>query len=243
MINIITILPAHSYAHEARSIVNDARINEDPTTALIRDLRMEIEMLRSQYGSAKGQAAMAEISELKEKLAATQRLMEESQRSWEEKIARTKAMQEESLMAMEAQGVAKDLRKIDNRMPNLVNLNEDPQLSEMLIYILKEGMNTVISYIATQPLGNTLVGHGDDADVQLGGALVLAQHATITCDDGGIIMHPFAEAIAYVNGQQCTPEADIMLQHGDRIIFGNSHYFRLNIPRDVERRMWVCKSN
>ena len=119
--------------------MNDARINEDPTTALIRDLRMEIDMLRSQYGSAKGQAAMAEISELKEKLASTQRLMEESQRSWEEKIARTKAMQEESFMAMEAQGVAKDLRKIDNRMPNLVNLNEDPQLSEMLIYILKEG--------------------------------------------------------------------------------------------------------
>ena len=144
-------------------------------------------------------------------------------------------------MAMEAQGVAKDLRKIDNRMPNLVNLNEDPQLSEMLIYILKEGKLFLhISFhfiVATHPLGNTLVGHGEDADVQLGGALVLAQHATITCDEGGIIMHPFAEAIAYVNGQQCTPETDIMLQHGDRIIFGNSHYFRLNIPNDVERRM------
>lgn len=29
--------------------------------------------------------------------------------------------------------------KVDNRLPNLVNLNEDPQLSEMLLYILKEG--------------------------------------------------------------------------------------------------------
>ena len=28
---------------------------------------------------------------------------------------------------------------MDNRLPNLVNLNEDPQLSEMLLYILKEG--------------------------------------------------------------------------------------------------------
>ena len=36
--------------------------------------------------------------------------------------------------------MAKDLRKVDNRLPNLVNLNEDPQLSEMLIYIIKEGM-------------------------------------------------------------------------------------------------------
>ena len=31
------------------------------------------------------------------------------------------------------------MRKVDNRRPNLVNLNEDPQLSEMLIYILKDG--------------------------------------------------------------------------------------------------------
>ena len=30
--------------------------------------------------------------------------------------------------------------KVDNRLPNLVNLNEDPQLSEMLLYMLKEGM-------------------------------------------------------------------------------------------------------
>ena len=29
--------------------------------------------------------------------------------------------------------------KVDNRLPNLVNLNEDPQLSEVLLYMLKEG--------------------------------------------------------------------------------------------------------
>lgn len=29
--------------------------------------------------------------------------------------------------------------KVDNRLPNLVNLNEDPHLSEILLYILKEG--------------------------------------------------------------------------------------------------------
>ena len=28
---------------------------------------------------------------------------------------------------------------MDNKLPNLVNLNEDPQLSEMLLYMLKEG--------------------------------------------------------------------------------------------------------
>ena len=33
--------------------------------------------------------------------------------------------------------------KVDNRLPNLVNLNEDPQLSEMLLYVLKEGNNVI----------------------------------------------------------------------------------------------------
>ncbi len=42
------------YAHQARSIVNEARVNEDPNVALIRALRAEIDALRGQYGDAKG---------------------------------------------------------------------------------------------------------------------------------------------------------------------------------------------
>lgn len=33
--------------------------------------------------------------------------------------------------------------KIDNKLPNLVNLNEDPQLSEMLLYVLRDGESHV----------------------------------------------------------------------------------------------------
>ena len=37
---------------------------------------------------------------------------------------------------------------MDNRLPNLVNLNEDPQLSEMLLYMLKEGKIISIAHKA-----------------------------------------------------------------------------------------------
>jgi len=37
---------------------------------------------------------------------------------------------------------------VDNRLPNLVNLNEDPQLSEMLLYMLKEGKIISIAHKA-----------------------------------------------------------------------------------------------
>lgn len=210
------------YAHEARSIVNDARVNEDPTTKLIRELRSEIELLRSRYGMAKGeQAALLELQELKEKLNASHRLMEDFNRSWEEKLQMTKRMQDENIREMESQGVARDLRKIDNRQPNLVNLNEDPQLSEMLIYILKTGV--------------TMIGCGEGADVQLGGALVQNRHATITCGDT-ITLRTIGDAAAFVNGSQCMPEVEIELHHGDRIVIASSHYFRLNVPRTTDRK-------
>ena len=66
------------YAHQARSIVNEARINEDPNVALIKQLRDEIEMLRSQYGDAGGStgpSTMAEVNALREKLATSEKLM------------------------------------------------------------------------------------------------------------------------------------------------------------------------
>lgn len=64
--------------------------------------------------------------------------------------------------------------KVDNRLPNLVNLNEDPQLSEMLLYMIKEGQTTVGK-------------HKSDSshDIQLTGALIADQHwwGSITVGD------------------------------------------------------------
>lgn len=55
--------------------------------------------------------------------------------------------------------------KVDNRLPNLVNLNEDPQLSEMLLYMIKEGQTTVGKL---KP--------ASCHDIQLTGALIAEHH-------------------------------------------------------------------
>ena len=55
--------------------------------------------------------------------------------------------------------------KVDNRLPNLVNLNEDPQLSEMLLYMIKEGQTTVGKLKSES-----------SHDIQLTGALIADQH-------------------------------------------------------------------
>lgn len=55
--------------------------------------------------------------------------------------------------------------KVDNRLPNLVNLNEDPQLSEMLLYMIKEGQTKV---------GKLKLESAHD--IQLSGALIADEH-------------------------------------------------------------------
>lgn len=54
---------------------------------------------------------------------------------------------------------------MDNHLPNLVNLNEDPQLSEMLLYMVKEGITTVGKY---KP--------DSSHDIQLSGVLIADDH-------------------------------------------------------------------
>ncbi len=166
---------------------------------------------------------MAEVSSLRDKLSASERLMMEMNRSWSEKLRTAERMRAENAALLEAQGLSEDVRKVGNRMPNLVNLNEDPQLAEMLIYIIKEGRTTV--------------GKDDGCDVNLQGMFVRGQHAVIACSAEHVVeLTAVEDAILYVNGEGLHANETRRLAHGDRIIIGNHHFFRLNIPRDVKTR-------
>jgi len=204
------------YAHQARSIVNEAKINEDANIALIRELRSEITNLRSQYGDAKGHVAMAEVEAMRDKLSSSERLMDQINRSWEEKLRNSEKVRLENQRLMEE--TSKNVHKIDNRLPNLVNLNEDPQLSEMLIYMIKEG--------------NSTVGSEGGSDIELKGVFILGNHAKIHCTPTHeVSLTAIDDALLYVNGVAMDNNATIQLKHADRIIIGNHHFFRLNIPR------------
>ena len=55
--------------------------------------------------------------------------------------------------------------KVDNSLLNLVNLNEDPQLSEMLLYMVREGQTRV----GKRKFDSV-------HDIQLSGALIADEH-------------------------------------------------------------------
>jgi hypothetical protein len=215
------------YAQQARSIVNIAKINEDPGSRLIRELRAEIERLRgllSQAGdksSIDTSSQLAEVQTLRLQLQEGEKLMEECSRSWKEKLSHAERVKQVEVDQLKKAGVS---FKVDNRLPNLVNLNEDPQLSEMLLYVIKEGTTV----IGQQNPNST-------HDIQLTGALVALDHCVIKNEKGTVTISPSDEAAqTFVNGNLITSAT--VLHHGDRVVVGGDHYFRFNHPVEVAKR-------
>ncbi|NWX83880.1 KIF14 protein, partial [Nothoprocta pentlandii] len=239
---IATVSPAASsieetlstlrYAKQACSIVNIARVNEDVNAKLIRELKAEIEKLKAAQKSAqntdpeKYRRYLQEITSLRVKLHQQERDMAEMQRAWREKLEQAEKRKLEETKELQKAGIA---FKMDNRLPNLVNLNEDPQLSEMLLYMIKEGETTVGKHTLNSR-----------HDIQLSGALIAADHCIIKNTDGQVSIIPLREAKTYVNGKHIS--GPTVLHHGDRVILGGDHYFRFNHPTEVQKVRPSCGS-
>ncbi|NXQ09970.1 KIF14 protein, partial [Peucedramus taeniatus] len=232
---IATVSPAASsteetlstlrYAKQACSIINIAKVNEDVNVKLIRELKAEIEKLRAAQKSAlntdreKYRRYLQEITSLRVELHQQERNMAEMQRAWKEKLEQAEKRKLEDIKELQKAGIA---FKMDNHLPNLVNLNEDPQLSEVLLYMIKEGETTVGRCTPNSK-----------HDIQLSGVLIADDHCVIKNTFGKVSIIPLREAKTYVNGK-CILDPTI-LHHGDRVILGGDHYFRFNHPAEVQK--------
>ncbi|XDB58875.1 hypothetical protein ABFV05_012491 [Capra hircus] len=213
------------YAAQARSIVTAARVNEDLSAALIRELKAEIEKLKAAQRSSQNidperyRLCRQEITSLRMKLHQQERHMADMQRVWKEKLEQAEKRRLQVTEELQKAGIA---FRMDDHLPNLVNLSEDPQLSEILSYMIKEGTTTVGK-----------CGPGSSHDIQLSGVLIADDHCTITNSDGTVSIIPAGEAKTYVNGKLISEPT--VLHHGDRVILGGDHYFRFNHPMEVQK--------
>ncbi|NXC09304.1 KIF14 protein, partial [Orthonyx spaldingii] len=232
---IATVSPAASsteetlstlrYAKQACSIINTAKVNEDVNVKLIRELKDEIEKLKAAQKSAlntdreKYRRYLQEITSLRVELHQQERNMAEMQRAWKEKLEQAEKRKLEDIKELQKAGIA---FKMDNHLPNLVNLNEDPQLSEVLLYMIKEGETTVGRCTPNSK-----------HDIQLSGVLIADDHCVIKNTHGKVRIIPLREAKTYVNGKLILDPT--VLHHGDRVILGGDHYFRFNHPAEVQK--------
>ncbi|NP_034747.2 kinesin-like protein KIF13A [Mus musculus] len=208
------------YADRAKRIVNHAVVNEDPNAKVIRELREEVEKLREQLSQAEAMKA----PELKEKLEESEKLIKELTVTWEEKLRKTEAIAQERQRQLESMGISLETSgiKVGDDKCYLVNLNADPALNELLVYYLKD---------------HTRVGADTSQDIQLFGIGIQPEHCEIDiAADGDITLTPKENARSCVNGTLVC--STTQLWHGDRILWGNNHFFRINLPKR-KRRDWL----
>ncbi|XP_051866726.1 LOW QUALITY PROTEIN: kinesin-like protein KIF14 [Pristis pectinata] len=231
--NVEETLSTLRYAKQARQIINIAKVNEDSSAKLIRDLKLEIEKLKAAQMSSQGiqseryKSSQREIEALKLKLRQQEREMVEAHRKWREKLDQAEKRKLEEARELQKAGIT---FKVDNSLPNLVNLNEDPQISEMLLYMIKEGWTRVGKQ---QP--------NSKHDIQLSGALIADDHCVIHSLKGAVSIAPIGDANTYVNGHLITES--MVLHHGDRVILGGDHYFKFNHPLEVQSGQRASSGN
>ncbi|XP_035527856.1 kinesin-like protein KIF13A isoform X6 [Morone saxatilis] len=205
------------YADRAKRIVNHAVVNEDPNARIIRELREEVEKLKVQLSQAESMKA----PELKEKLHESEKLIQEMTVTWEEKLRKTEEIATERQKQLESMGISLETSgiKVGEDKCFLVNLNADPALNELLVYYLKE---------------HTRVGADTSQDIQLFGIGIQPEHCVLElCPDGDVTLMPIGNARTCVNGTMI--DSLVHLWHGDRILWGNNHFFRINLPKRKRR--------
>ncbi|XP_015436640.1 PREDICTED: kinesin-like protein unc-104 isoform X7 [Dufourea novaeangliae] len=164
-----------------------------------------------------------------DQLQASEKLIAELNETWEEKLKRTELirLQREAVFAEMGVAVKEDGVTVGvfspKKTPHLVNLNEDPLMSECLIYYIKDGFTRIGSAEANIP-----------QDIQLCGPHILSEHCVFENHESIITLIPKKGALIYVNGREIAEP--IVLKTGSRVILGRNHVFRFNHPDQVRER-------
>uniref|UniRef100_A0A673NM87 plus-end-directed kinesin ATPase n=1 Tax=Sinocyclocheilus rhinocerous TaxID=307959 RepID=A0A673NM87_9TELE len=195
-------------------------------------------------GSLCSQAGLQSVSSIQERIMSTpggeeaierlkesEKIIAELNETWEEKLRKTEAirMEREALLAEMGVAIREDGGTLGvfspKKTPHLVNLNEDPLMSECLLYYIKDGI--------------TRVGQADAErrqDIVLSGAHIKEEHCIFRSErnangDVIVMLEPCEGSETYVNGKRVT--SAVQLRSGNRIIMGKNHVFRFNHPEQA----------
>lgn len=190
----------------------------------------DIENEKNLLSPEKGRKRTGSTTEMAvDQLQASEKLIAELNETWEEKLKRTELIrvQREAVFAEMGVAVKEDGKTVGvfspKMTPHLVNLNEDPTLSECLLYYLKDGVTRLGTAEANLP-----------QDIQLCGSYILKEHCIFENRSGIVTLVPHNEAMVYINGRKISdPE---VLSTGSRVILGKNHVFRYTHPEQAREK-------
>ncbi|KAI5857643.1 hypothetical protein BZA05DRAFT_331284 [Tricharina praecox] len=220
-INFDETLSTLRYADSAKRIKNHAVVNEDPNARMIRELKEELQHLRSKLSTGTGVDDEVYAPDTPPE---KQMILTDLNQTWEERLEKTQQVHKERESALEELGISIERGFIGlstpKKMPHLVNLSDDPLLAECLVYNIKPG---------TTQVGNLET--STTAQIRLNGSKILQDHCRFENDNGIVTLVPNEGAAVMVNGLRI--EKPRRLRTGFRIILGDFHIFRFNHPQEA----------
>nr|XP_039324709.1 stAR-related lipid transfer protein 9 isoform X2 [Saimiri boliviensis boliviensis] len=230
-IMIATVSPAHTsysetmstlrYASSAKNIINKPQVNEDANVKLIRELREEIERLKTlllSFELRNFTSLNDEKDENLKKLVLQNELkIDQLTKDWTQKWNDWQALMEHYSVDINRRraGVV-----IDSSLPHLMALEDDVLSTGVVLYHLKEG-TTKIGRIDSE----------QEQDIVLQGQWIERDHCTITSACGIVVLRPARGARCTVNGREVT--ASCRLTQGAVITLGKAQKFRFNHPAEA----------
>lgn len=187
-----------------------------------------------------GNASELTKREVVEQIKSSQKLLGDIDQSWEERLQTTIQIQQERERALADLGIT--IAKNDmgvytpKNTPYLVNLNEDPLMSECLVYQIKPGTTLVGQKLPDgmdEDEDDDLSKRQQQQYIQLSGSNILENHCKFDNVDGMVTIYPNDNSVTMVNGIQISQPK--LLQSGYRIILGDHHVFRFNHPEEARR--------
>ncbi|XP_065896564.1 kinesin-like protein KIF28P isoform X2 [Dysidea avara] len=228
-INYEETLSTLRFADRAKTIKTTAIINESETDKLIRHLREEnarlMEMIKNGQISFTAPVGMSDEErarmkkEMEEELARSleqnRQEMANMETSWHQRLQES----EQKIKIREKEELKRE--EACKTIPHFWNLNEDPQLTSMIMHFCPPGKSRVGNKKANPP-----------AQIQLNGLSIQQEHAVVDNQSSTtILLRPCVGARILVNGDPITGQ--VTLHHNDRVLFGSNHLYVFHHPQEV----------
>lgn len=258
-INFEETLSTLRYADSAKRIKNHAVVNEDPNARMIRELKEELDKLRSKLGGGAGAGAggVAGGMPTEDIIYPPDTPLEQQIVSIHQADGSVKKVSKAEIVEQlnQSEKLYKDLNQTwEEKLQKTEEIHQEREaaLEELGINIEKgfiglsgpKKMPHLVN-LSDDPLlaeclvynikpGTTTVGHMDEGagiEIRLNGSKILPKHCTFENVDNVVTVVPTEGAAVMVNGLRI--DKPKRLKSGFRIIMGDFHIFRFNHPQEA----------
>jgi kinesin family protein 1 len=193
------------------------------------------------FTDANGNTTQLTKDEMVDQLKVTEKLLTDMNQTWEEKLQNTEKIHVERENTLKKLGITIEKNEVGvytpKEIPYMINLNEDPLMSECLMYHIKTGKTFVVrldentTELPSPPPEETT--DEEKGVIRLSGTNIRDKHCYFENINDTVTLYPGEDCTTMVNGRRISEPK--LLKSGYRIILGDNHVFRFNNPGEAMR--------